>query len=305
MKPLEQGSDSIQITYSVGNRPELVFDYLDVSEGTRWDYKQRIGQFMRFIDEHGLDTHSFLMFKRYLEDRTDLSVSTKNKYLITARVFLKEMAKHGALPSDITQNVKSFRQTKVHKRDGLSEVEIQSLTAKIKTLPDSPMSSRLKALFCLLALQGLRQIEIVRLDVGDIDLKNRVAMVRGKGKDDKEPVMLHPETVHQVKNYLKANRIADGALFKSMGNRFSSRIGTVTVQREIKKLLNELGIEKTTHGFRHYYITTLLKKLDVRDVRKFSRHRNLEMLVVYDDELDMSHKAVEVFKCFDQVSLGV
>ena len=40
----------------------------------------------------------------------DFSVSTKNKYLVTARIFLKELNRLGFLPADITQNVKSFAQ---------------------------------------------------------------------------------------------------------------------------------------------------------------------------------------------------
>lgn len=177
------------------------------------------------------------------------------------------------------------------------------LTQHIRSLENTPKNARKKALFCLLALQGLRQIEIIRLNVKDVDLANKIAFIQGKGRDDKELVHFHPETVKTLKEYMKANKIADGALFKSLGNRKSERITTMTIKREVKGMLAPLGIEKTVHGFRHYYITTLLKKLDVRDVRKFSRHSSLEMLIVYDDEIDIAHKAIEVFQAFNDITV--
>jgi integrase len=278
---------------------ERVFSMLDVNEATRKDYGYRIGTFLAFIRERGLGRNSYLEYKRHLAERTDVGISTKNKYLITAKIFLKELNRQGALPVDITQNVKGFTQSKKHRRSGFNDEEVTLVVEKMRNMLPTPQNARLKALFCFLAFQGLRQVEIIRLDVKDIDLANGVAMVRGKGRDDKEPVLLSPETVKAVREYMKANRIADGALFPSLGNRKSERITTMTVKREIKGLLEPLGIEKCVHGFRHFYITTLLKQLSVRDVRKFSRHAGLEMLVVYDDEMDIKAKSVEVFRCFD------
>ncbi|GAI16907.1 unnamed protein product, partial [marine sediment metagenome] len=37
-------------------------------------------------------------FKQELTNRTDLGISTKNKYLTTARVFLKELNRQGGYP---------------------------------------------------------------------------------------------------------------------------------------------------------------------------------------------------------------
>ena len=71
-------------------KAEKVFDLLDVSEATRQDYKYRIGLFLNFIQERGANRNSFLEFKRSLAERTDLSIATKNKYLATAKIFLKE-----------------------------------------------------------------------------------------------------------------------------------------------------------------------------------------------------------------------
>jgi len=62
--------------------------------------------------------------------------------------------------------------------------------------------------------------------------------------------------------------------------------------------------DKTLHGFRHYFITYLLKSFDVGTVRKFSRHKSLDMLIVYDDEVNLAAKKDKVFACFEGVSVS-
>lgn len=285
-------------------KAKAVFDNLDVSEATRTEYKSRIKLFASFMRENGLHRNSFLNFKRALAGRNDFSVSTKNKYLVTARIFLKELNRLGYLPADITQNIKSFAQIKKHKLDGLNMAEIEKLSRFMRELPPTPKNERLRALFALLALQGLRQAEIIRLDIEDLDLPNRTALIRGKGQTDKELVHLSPETAKVLKNYIAANKIGSGALFRSLSNRKSDRMSTMSVRREMKVVFGKLGISKTVHGYRHFFITTLLGSFDVRDVRKFSRHKSLEMLICYDDEISTKEKAEAVFRCFREVKIA-
>jgi len=160
-----------------------IFNFLDISEGTRKDYQYRIGHFLNFINGEGLNQNSFLEYKQYLKLRTDYTVATKNKYLITAKIFLKELNRRRLLPVDITQNIKSFSHSKKHKKEGLNDREIEELTFTLKELPNNPHNTRIKAIISLLVLQGLRQIEITRLDVKDIDLIRKTALVEGKGRD--------------------------------------------------------------------------------------------------------------------------
>jgi len=286
-------------------RAEKVFDLLDVSEATRKDYKYRIGLFLDFTSERGFNRNSFLEFKRYLAERTDLAVSTKNKYLATAKIFLKEANRQGALPADITQNIKTFSQNKKHKRDGLNDEEISKLIVMLKELPKTQQSTRLKAIISLLALQGLRQIEITRLDVKDIDFVSKTAFIQGKGQDDKEPISLHPETIKHLKEYLKTNQIKDGALFTSQSNNHKNKRLTTRALRElVKKTLNDLGIEKTTHGFRHFFTTTLIKtyKGDLLEVAQYTRHKSLEMLQVYNDNIKKEADLPRYYRAFSGVS---
>ncbi len=285
-------------------KAETYFDYLDVSIHTRREYKYRIGLFIGFLTNHSFGRNSFLEFKRFLADREDLSVATKNKYMATARIFLKELYRLGIVPVEITVNIKSFNQSSKHKREGLNHSEIETLVSRVHDLPNDERNTRLKSLFCLLVFQGLRQVEITRIDVKDLDLVAKKAYIQGKGRDDKEAIHLMPQTVKTIKTYMQVNKIASGVLFKSLGNRKGVRLSTMTINRELKSLFREVEIEKTVHGLRHYYITTLLEKFDVRDVRKFSRHKSLEMLIVYDDEIEIGHKSKEVAECFKNFNVG-
>jgi len=285
---------------------ERAFDLLDISESTRQDYKYRIGLFIDFMEENGLNHNTFLEFKRALADRTDITVSTKNKYLATAKIFLKEANRQGALPVDITQNVKTFSQNKKHKRDGLNDEEIERLTNAMKELPKTPQNTRLKAILSLLVFQGLRQVEVVRLNVKDIDFVSNVAYIQGKGRDDKEPVNLHPETTRALKAYVKSNKIADGALFTSQSNNSKNkRLTTRGLRGLVKETLDELNIDKSTHGFRHYFTTKLIKtyKGDLLEVAQYTRHKSLEMLQVYNDSIKREADLPRFYQAFDGVSL--
>lgn len=73
----------------------------------------------------------------------------------------------------------------------------------------------------------------------------------------------------------------------------------MTLKRGFRNLFNELGINKTIYGFRHYFTTHLLKSFDVNTVRKFTRHKSLNMLIIYNDEVNMAEKKDKVFDCFN------
>lgn len=282
-----------------------IFESLDVNETTRQDYQYRIGAFADFVISRGFNRNSFLEFKRYLGGRTDTAVATKNKYLASARIFLKELNRLGLIQTDITQNVKSFTQSKKHKRDGLNGEEMQRLANWLQQLPPTPPNARLKAIISLLALQGLRQIEITRLDVKDLDIVNKTAFVQGKGQADKELIHLHPETAKTLQEYLKSNKIADGALFISRSNNSQrQRLTTRGLRKIVQEVLSYLSVEKTVHGFRHYFTTTLIStyKGDLLDVMQYTRHKSVDTLQIYNDKVRQKADLPRFYNTFSKLS---
>ena len=302
---MHQNQSIISKDYDYERTARKVFDNLDVAESTRRDYQYRVGLFIEFAMREGLNNNSFLKFKRYLAARNDYSVSTKNKYLITAKILLQELHRNGRMPN-ITQNVRTFSQSKRHKVEGVNTEEMQLLTDSLHCLPITKENARLKAIISLLALQGLREVEVTRLDVKDLDLTASVAFVLGKGDDDKEPVYLHPETVKALRQHLKRNRISSGAEFISNSNSSRNhRLTTRAVRSLVTNIFQDLGIEKTPHGFRHFFTTTLISsyKGDLLEVARYTRHRTLEMLQVYNDNINRKADLPRYYGVFKQFRL--
>jgi integrase len=292
-------TDELLTTVDVGQiitTPDLttliasLFDNLDVSENTRYDYEKRTPMFLSFIERTGLTRNSYLYYKRYLAGRIDYSVATKAKYLVVAKVILKELNRLGYLPCDITSTIRGFKQSKQHKRTGVIDEEMKRIMELVKSLPeDTRETSRLQAILSLLTFQGFRQIEVSRLNVSDLDLSAGTALVLGKGRDDKELVFLHPETTKVLTHYLQIHNIRSGSLFVSTSNNSrNGRLPARSIGALVKPILRELGISKTIHGFRHYYTTTLLKtyKGSLLEVAQLTRHKSLEMLRIYNDSIN-------------------
>jgi integrase len=104
---------------------------------------------------------------------------------------------------------------------------------------------------------------------------------------------------------VRANKVKDGALFVSQSNNSKKqRLTTRTIRNIVKETLNGLGIEKTTHGFRHYFTTTLIKtyKGDLLEVAQYTRHKSLEMLQIYNDNIKRKADLPRYYEAFSGVS---
>lgn len=283
-----------------------VFSGLDVSEATRKDYEYRIEPFLAHLRSEPFTTNTFLNYKRKLSENVAYSVSTKNKYLASARIFLKELHRRGVIPIDTTLNIKSFSQNKKHKVSGLDDADIEKLTKHLQSADPTPQNIRLKAMIALLLYQGLRQIEIVRLNVEDIELASKRAYVIGKGRNDKEPINLHPETAKAIHSYLRIYKKAHGALFTPITRQPTERLTTRGLRKIIQRAMVRADIDKTVHGFRHYYTTRLIRsyKGDLLRVACYTRHRSIEMLQVYNDSILEQDDLPKYYTVFDGVNLN-
>jgi len=282
--------------------PEQIFNNLDISESTKSDYLSYIDKFLKYTRKIGFDNNILLQYKKYLKNTVQIAVSTKNKYLTVAKIYLKELHRLGFLSNDITVNIKNFKQDKKHKRVGLNDNEISLL---INNLTDAD-DYRLRAILALLTLQGFRQIEIVRLNVHDLDLHQKTMMVSGKNRDDMELIDLHPHTIDALKKYLKQTRKRSGALFTSDSNNSKNkRLTTRSIRRIVKSFLILNNINKVVHGFRHYFTTKLIERMDdLLIVQEFTRHKSLEMLQIYNDRLRKIDELPAYYNTFETVNFS-
>lgn len=151
----------------------------------------------------------------------------------------------------------------------------------------TPKSMRDTAMVRMMFDLGLRRGEVVGLDLEDVDLKRGALFVRAKGRTSKDVLSVPPQTLLAVANWLQVRGDAPGPLFTNFdragkGHRLTGR----SVARIVKRLGAMVGIENLRpHGLRHCAVTTALdlSNGDVRAVQRFSRHRDLRTVLLYDD----------------------
>ncbi len=263
--------------------------HMDVSNSTLLDYSGRLSPFADYLSVNGINDNSLLEYKRALSADRSIKISTKNKKLTIARLFLRELYRHGVIPRDITVGVKGFEQNSKHKRNGLNDDDILLIRKWIsQNQQTTPKSLRLTCLLLLLTYHGLRQIEVCRLEYGDIDFTSSKLLVQGKGRDDKTPIHLNPEVTEALRAYCTAYSVSSGQLFFSISNSsYGHPLTTRGLRITVTRLFKKLGINKGLHGLRHFYVTKLVEEYpgDLFTVMAFTRHRSLEQLQVYNDAI--------------------
>ncbi len=277
-----------------------IFANLDISQSAINDYRSRIGVFLNFVANMGFNNTTFIEFKRWLRDSTNYSVSTKNKHLTVARIFLKEMNKQGLISADITSNIHSFQQSKKHKVAGLTKEEVEQIFNFLEKLSEKD-KTRLTALFSVLLFQGYRTFEVCNINVEDIDFIGKTIRIKGKARDDTELTNAHPKVLEALKEYLKIYNLASGPVFTSQSKSTKGqRLSTRGLRSIVKAVFEELKIEKAVHSCRHYFVTRLIEVFnsDLIEIAKYSRHRSLEMLRIYDDNYNTIKKIETFYEAF-------
>jgi possible integrase len=278
-----------------------IFNSLDISDDTKLEYLSRLSRFFKFASTQTINRDLLLRYKQYLRDDNTLGISSKNKYLTTARIALRELYRQGLTSIDLSVGVSSFQQNNKHRVNGLSEEEVSRICDYLQEQDKSFKNIRLRAIISLLFFQGLRQIEICRLNFDDIDLAKGVMKVLGKGRDDKEYIHLHPTSQKALKHYLRASHAKYGPAFYSLSSKNKGdRLSTRGLRQIVQSLFSDLDIEKTVHGSRHFFTTELIKyyKSDLTTVARFTRHNSLNMLQIYNDEISSESDPEQLAKAF-------
>ncbi len=213
--------------------------------------------------------------------------ATINQHLAAIRSFVKFAKTLGMIPWDLTvrgEKQETYRDTKGPGVEGFKRILAEAVKQGGKK------AIRDKAMLRVMWDLGLRNGEMTGLDVPDIDFNNDVIWILGKGRKQKEKLTLPPETKDVLREWIGDRRT--GAVFTNLDHRYqngnhngSKRLTGTGVWKIVTKLGKRCGVVARPHGVRHAAITFALDitKGDVRAVRKFSRHKNIQTLMVYDD----------------------
>ncbi len=176
------------------------------------------------------------------------------------------------------------------KKQHLTEEKSGELLSHFESL-----SLRDFAIVNLILRTGLRTIEVVRADVGDITFKGgrRILRVWGKGHDTKDDfVVLTDKTFEPIKRYLDTRKGAKPTepLFSSDSHRNSGeRLTTRTISGLCKGGLKAIGLdgrEFTAHSLRHTTAVTILKNGgDLTQAQNVLRHTSPTTTQIYVESI--------------------
>jgi integrase/recombinase XerC len=146
------------------------------------------------------------------------------------------------------------------------------------------------AILRLLWGNALRRNEVCQLNIQDFDPSSQKLRILGKGRGTQsEAVDLGAGTVEAIADWLKASGgTGDSPLFTALDFHSNGhRLSGDGLRRIVVRLCEKAGIKKpmSPHRIRHSAITAALDATDgnVRKVQKLSRHKQLDTLMIYDD----------------------
>ena len=286
----------------VANTPfsaSIVTDWIafcDVQPATQKTYDKAIQNFVGYLKSNGIaqpKREDIISYRDWLL-ADGYKVSSVRLYMTICKKFFRWLSSRSIYPN-VADGVKlPAMPNDEHARDALtleeSKAVIFSFTGNDeKTLRD-------KCIMSLMIGAGLRSIEIVRLDVGDLEKRKGqwFIKVHGKARAGKtDSVQISSALKKLVDDYLSVRAgVKKGTpLFVSTANRNrGARLETQSVSRLAKKVFAKIGIESdrvTCHSCRHSAATLMLQAgVPIRQVQKILRHRSAVTTEIYSHDLD-------------------
>ena len=190
--------------------------------------------------------------------------ATWNRRRITLRTFAHWSQAQGYLTYDPFQGVDAWEEEELPPR-WLEKNEFSRFMRQVELLTQGARTRhwrwqalRDQAMVALMAHAGLREGEVVALNVSDIsimDRSGRAIIWKGKG-DKKREVPLNLEARRALNLWLSVRGEGE-ALFVGKGG---ERLSTRTVQRRISEIGRLAGISVTPHDLRHTFAKRLVDR---------------------------------------------
>jgi integrase/recombinase XerD len=263
-----------------------------LSRNTLEAYRGDLLQFGRFLDERGLsavevaarDVADFLAgLAGGNGGGKPASPATVHRKAACLRSFFRHLRREGVRDSDPTASLSSPRRGRKLPQV-LSRGEIELLLAQPKGT--EPAALRDRALLELMYACGLRASEAIGLEVGDLDLDDKVLRARGKGSKERV-VPIGGTAAGAVRIYLERGRpgLVKGNAVAHLFVNF--RGGPLTRQglyKIVRRHARTAGLEDrlSPHTLRHTFATHLLAGgCDLRSVQEMLGHADVATTQLY------------------------
>jgi integrase/recombinase XerC/integrase/recombinase XerD len=273
----------------------------DIKDSSKVIYRAGLKQFLAWLKDNGISNpnrNSILDYKAELKNRS-LSPNSISVYIVGVRRFF-EWTEGMKFYPNIARGVKAGKKSKGFKKDVLTLDQIKELFESIDR--NTLRGKRDFAILNLLLRTGLRTIEAIRADVGDIRQQSGEAVlwIQGKGRDGKDEfVLLTQDTLRPIYEYLKERGdTKEKPLFASISDRNKGeRLTTKSIRRIVKDRLKAIEIVSdrlSAHSLRHTAVTLSLKAgSTIQEAQALARHSNINTTLVYAQNIDRIKNAAE------------
>ena len=277
----------------------LVLDFLayleferGLSRNTLEAYRTDLLQFGRFLEERGVtavdarpsDVSDFLTgLAAGNGSGKPASPATVHRKAACLRSFYRHLRREGVRDSDPAASLSPPRRGRKLPQV-LTRGEVERLLASPRGTEPSPLRDR--ALLELMYACGLRASEAIGLEVGDVDLDDRVLRARGKGSKERI-VPIGGSAVTAVRIYLERGRpnlvrsVSQRTLFVNFRGGTLTRQGLYKIVRRHAEAAG-LGDKMSPHTLRHTFATHLLAGgCDLRSVQEMLGHADVATTQLY------------------------
>jgi|TARA_B100002003_G_C14104551_1_gene531286 integrase/recombinase XerD len=198
-----------------------------------------------------------------------LKPSTVNLILSALKFFYLEVLK-----KDIFQDLKRPKKEQ--------KLPVVLTRDEIKLMIQNTKNKKHKLLIELLYGSGLRVSEAVKLKINDLNLDEKINIIRsGKGKKDRR-ILLSARLRKQLSSYLKKRKDNNSFIFHYKENHISPR----QAQRIVKNAALRAEIKKKVfcHVLRASFATHLINAgIDIRDVQVLLGHKRISTTQIYTE----------------------
>ena len=238
----------------------------DVKLSSKLLYRRTLKQYFNWVDKK-----SYLLSEiarpQLLEYKDELLLSgmsslTVGSYITSVRRFYEWTEANKFYPN-VAKGIKTPKRKQQFKKQPLLPAQATALLSYYQHKP-----LRAYAIVNLLLRTGLRTIEIIRANVEDITFKGsqRVLLVHGKGRDEKDNfVLLTDKTYQPIAEYLATRGKVNSSepLFTSTSNNSKGeRLSTRSISYIAKEGLKAIGLDErafTAHSLRHTTAVNILR----------------------------------------------
>ncbi|MCP2520075.1 tyrosine recombinase XerC [Candidatus Aminicenantes bacterium AC-708-M15] len=272
----------------------------NVSAHTIKNYRFDLYRFNEYLEEKNIQLNKVdnVSIRGFMADcfKRGESKSTIARRLAAIRSFFQYLIRRGKLKDNPAKVISTPKQEKKIP-SFLTEQEISTLLDSIK--PSTPLEARDKAILELLYATGMRLSELVSLNLEDVNLREQLVRVKGKGKKERV-IPFGRIALQSLNNYLKLRntinkgRVDARALFLNyQGKRISPR----SVERILEKYVKQLVIKRkvSPHSIRHSFASHLLSRgADLRAIQELLGHESLSTTQKYT-HLNLK-RLIEIYK---------